>query len=203
MSGGTDVRFTGMTSPFFNDAEVPLRGKSAMYCSPTDDTLWTSASRSDGIATSERSDSTAATPVSVSFTSSIRPTSVPRYVTFAAGIQPGCARKFDRHAVPADTEHRRQPDVANGHHHTRNQCDHHVDHQLDLDPPVKVHGQGPWSTRYGMINGLPAVYGLGVWPIVRPHCSSNLVRSPSNRVPVNSAESIRLRVRSTTAVRLA
>jgi len=36
------------------------------------------------------------------------------------------------------------------------------------------------------------VYGLGIWPMVRPHCSSSSVRSPSNLVPVNNDESKRL-----------
>ena len=32
--------------------------------------------------------------------------------------------------------------------------------------------------------GCRAVYGLGIWPMVRPHCISSSVRLPSHRVPV-------------------
>ena len=86
--------------------------------------------------------------------------------------------------------------------------DHGEDGQLDLDASVQMH-YGPWSQRYGMVSGLPglngppAVHGLGNWPMVRPHCNSSSVRSPSHRVPVKMAASMRLSVRSTIAVRLA
>ena len=33
ISGGTDVRFSGMTSPFFSGGAAP-RGSNATYCSP-------------------------------------------------------------------------------------------------------------------------------------------------------------------------
>ena len=65
MSGGTVVRDTGMTSPSFSGGATSLRGSNARYCSPTADWLCTSASRFDGILTSDRSDSTASTPESV------------------------------------------------------------------------------------------------------------------------------------------
>src|SRR5436853_164488 len=54
-----------------------------------------------------------------------------------------------------------------------------------------------------MTSGLPAVAGLGSWPMVRPHCISSSVRSPSHRVPVNSDESSRLKGMSVTMVELA
>src|SRR6202022_3419381 len=69
---------------------------------------------------------------------------------------------------------------------------------------------GPWSQRYGMVSGLPApfggpppVHGLGNWPMVRPHCSSNQVKSHSHRVPVKTEASMRLSVRSPIPGRLA
>ncbi len=81
MSGGTLVSASGITSPFFSGGEVALRGSNRTYCSPIADWLCTSASRSDGMLIPDFRDSTASTPVSVSFTDSTRPTSTPRYVT--------------------------------------------------------------------------------------------------------------------------
>src|ERR1035441_6245935 len=56
MSGGTEVRLRGITSPSLSDRDVSLRGNSVMYCSPTADWLCTCASRSDGILYFEFSD---------------------------------------------------------------------------------------------------------------------------------------------------
>ena len=78
MSVGTDVRSAGITSPFFSDGPLLLRGTSWTNCSPTDDTLCTSALRSAGILTFESSDSTACTPLSVRLTLSTMPTCAPR-----------------------------------------------------------------------------------------------------------------------------
>ena len=78
MSGGTDARRTGITSPSASAGPPPLSGMSATYCSPIADVLCTSAPRSAGMGTSERSDSSALTPASVSRTALTRPTLVPR-----------------------------------------------------------------------------------------------------------------------------
>lgn len=61
----------------------------------------------------------------------------------------------------------------------------------------------------GTTNGLPGLYwlppmhGLGICPMVRPHCSSSSVRLHSKRVPVKNPASSRLSVRSRTAVKFA
>ena len=80
MSGGTVVRFSGMTSPWRSGATLPPPrvGNSATYCSPTADTLWTCACTLDGMSMPEFIASVADTPVSVSCTLFTRPTSVPR-----------------------------------------------------------------------------------------------------------------------------
>ncbi|VAZ65794.1 hypothetical protein LAUMK40_01924 [Mycobacterium kansasii] len=76
-SGGTETRSAGMTSPSLSGGDS-RRGSNVTYCSPTADWLCTWASTSEGMSTPELSESTAATPVSVSRTLSTLPTSVPR-----------------------------------------------------------------------------------------------------------------------------
>ena len=78
MSGGTVVRITGITSPSFS-------GGAAVVARQQRDVLLADRGLAvhlgveiDGILTSDRSDSTASTPVSVRCTALTRPTSVPR-----------------------------------------------------------------------------------------------------------------------------
>jgi len=47
------------------------------------------------------------------------------------------------------------------------------------------------------------VYGLGIWPMVRPHCISSSVRFPSHFDPVKKPLSRRLSVKSTMSEMLA
>ncbi len=78
MSVGTVVRSSGMTSPLRSIGRPRCAAAAGRTGSPTADTLCTSASTSAGFGTSEFSDNTADTPVSVSAMLLTSPTSTPR-----------------------------------------------------------------------------------------------------------------------------
>ena len=70
--------FFAMTEPSFRYGPESVRGRRSTYCSPTADTLRTSACRSAGIFGDVSSVSVASAPFSVSLTSVTLPICTPR-----------------------------------------------------------------------------------------------------------------------------
>ena len=140
MAGGTEVSSMPMTSPSFSGAAEPSRGNSATYCSPSADWLCTCAVRFEGMSIPDCSDSTAATPPF-----SLRSTD-PTVADFGtavgddgAGIQAAGGRQLNGDGVATDTQHRRHPDVPDGHYGSRHQSNDGEYHQLNECTSVHSH----------------------------------------------------------------
>ena len=80
-----------ITEPSVRYGAESVRGRRSTYCSPTADTLRTSALRSAGIFGEVSSDSVASAPSGVSFTSVTLPICTPRYVTLLNRYRPPVA----------------------------------------------------------------------------------------------------------------
>ena len=140
--GGTVVRSTRNHIAVLERRTTGALRDESTNCSPTAVWLCTSAFRSAGMSIPDSNDIASATPESVRWTSSTRPTSVPRYVTLRSRTARRPPADY-RHPVVPDSEPKlgtpsnRRPSPAG------EERDHREEGQLKPDSTAEVHWSVP------------------------------------------------------------
>ncbi len=124
---------TGIRDPSSRYGPESVRGRRSTYCSPTADTLRTSACRSAGIFGEVSSDNVASAPFSVSFDPGHLADLDTAVGHVAEAVEPTGRRQLQLHRQTADAEQRRHLHVGEEHHRDTDDRRDREDDQLISD----------------------------------------------------------------------